>query len=289
MSVSVFVLKVLVAEVPAPSRTAPPIRGGRGGPGRAPEEPKCLIVVAGGGRASCSSATHPPAAHPPFGAAFSPAQTAAAPIPTAGPGGSGGGGSLAGGGPAGRGGAGVAVPGAQCPVCFKVLRDKYKLRTHVADIHSSVQHVFTCPVPRTRSPTTSASPTGDTAAADPHRPPPHSNPRPRPRPRPNPTTLADPPPPPLILLPLASPHSQPRPASSDPPHRRSQRKPHGPGEVRPRPAPPRGSLEQGRGGAGRDGPPPAGEISVSVKVNNPIPSSLPGRRQAGRPAAAPPR
>ncbi|XP_050739822.1 protein bric-a-brac 2-like isoform X7 [Eriocheir sinensis] len=100
----------------------------------------------GGGRASCSSA-----APPPLGATFTPAQataaaTATAVIPTAAPGGGGGGGVAGGGAASGRGGAGAAWRGAQCPVCFKVLRDKYKLRTHVADIHSSVQHVFTCPL-----------------------------------------------------------------------------------------------------------------------------------------------
>ncbi|XP_047484387.1 broad-complex core protein isoforms 1/2/3/4/5-like isoform X4 [Penaeus chinensis] len=53
------------------------------------------------------------------------------------------------GGAGGRGASGVSGAswvGAQCPICFKVLRDKYKLRTHLADIHSAVQHVFTCPV-----------------------------------------------------------------------------------------------------------------------------------------------
>lgn len=53
------------------------------------------------------------------------------------------------GGAVGRGASGVSGAswvGAQCPICFKVLRDKYKLRTHLADIHSAVQHVFTCPV-----------------------------------------------------------------------------------------------------------------------------------------------
>ena len=35
---------------------------------------------------------------------------------------------------------------AECPICFKVLRDKYKVKTHIADVHSNVQHVFNCPV-----------------------------------------------------------------------------------------------------------------------------------------------
>ncbi|CAL4071890.1 unnamed protein product, partial [Meganyctiphanes norvegica] len=40
----------------------------------------------------------------------------------------------------------TAWVGSQCHLCHKVLRDKYKLKTHMADMHSSIQHVFTCPV-----------------------------------------------------------------------------------------------------------------------------------------------
>lgn len=35
---------------------------------------------------------------------------------------------------------------AKCPICHKTYRDKYKLKTHIADIHSSEQRIFTCPV-----------------------------------------------------------------------------------------------------------------------------------------------
>lgn len=34
----------------------------------------------------------------------------------------------------------------ECPVCHKTLRDKYKLKTHIADMHSAAQHIFRCPV-----------------------------------------------------------------------------------------------------------------------------------------------
>ena len=34
----------------------------------------------------------------------------------------------------------------QCGICHKILRDKYKLKTHIEDMHSTNQHIFTCPV-----------------------------------------------------------------------------------------------------------------------------------------------
>ena len=35
---------------------------------------------------------------------------------------------------------------ATCPVCMKVLSNKYNLRTHLEDKHSPVQHAFPCPI-----------------------------------------------------------------------------------------------------------------------------------------------
>ena len=35
---------------------------------------------------------------------------------------------------------------AVCPVCMKVLSNKYNLRTHMEDKHSPVQHAFPCPI-----------------------------------------------------------------------------------------------------------------------------------------------
>ncbi|XP_069186684.1 protein bric-a-brac 2 isoform X23 [Procambarus clarkii] len=37
---------------------------------------------------------------------------------------------------------------AACPVCLKVLSNKYNLRTHMEDKHSPLQHVFPCPICR---------------------------------------------------------------------------------------------------------------------------------------------
>lgn len=109
------------------------------------EDAKCLIVVPGGPLSSTPPASVPSTFVPPF----SPPQTSPMAVVTCGTS------SSSGGGGCGRGaavGAAAAAPpgpswvGAQCPICFKILRDKYKLRTHLADIHSAVQHVFTCPV-----------------------------------------------------------------------------------------------------------------------------------------------
>ncbi|XP_069939719.1 protein bric-a-brac 2 isoform X9 [Cherax quadricarinatus] len=103
----------------------------------------------GGPLSSTPPASVPSTFVPPF-----PASQTAAPVAvtTCGAGsGSGVGGLVTSGGTSGRGltaavAAGGSWVGAQCPICFKILRDKYKLRTHLADIHSAMQHVFTCPV-----------------------------------------------------------------------------------------------------------------------------------------------
>ncbi|XP_063612112.1 REH2-associated factor 1-like [Penaeus indicus] len=56
-------------------------------------------------------------------------------------------GGTAGGGGGGSGGGGGAWEGpAACPVCLKVLSNKYNLRTHMEDKHSPLQHVFPCPI-----------------------------------------------------------------------------------------------------------------------------------------------
>ncbi|KAG7170088.1 abrupt-like 5 [Homarus americanus] len=108
---------------------------------------KCLIVVAGGPLSSTPPASVPST----FVSPFPGAQTAPMAVVTCGTGSSSG--VMTGGATGGRGVAAAAAAatggswvGAQCPICFKILRDKYKLRTHLADIHSAVQHVFTCPV-----------------------------------------------------------------------------------------------------------------------------------------------
>ncbi|XP_037773480.1 transcriptional repressor scratch 2-like [Penaeus monodon] len=71
-------------------------------------------------------------------------------------------GGTAGGGGGGSGGGGGAWEGpAACPVCLKVLSNKYNLRTHMEDKHSPLQHVFPAPSasmstrPATRSTTIS--------------------------------------------------------------------------------------------------------------------------------------